>query len=162
MPARSLQPELTPTLLDRLIDLNPGSQREAPVTKWEQARDFQSALARDLTALLNTRRATADFDPTYYEESANSILTFGIVDFSSNNLKNGTGQEQLRRSIERAIRQFEPRLERVTVSMEEADQLRPILRFQVSAVLRTEAQEPVVFEATLHRDSRRVTVSGGA
>jgi predicted component of type VI protein secretion system len=46
--------------------------------------------------------------------------------------------------------------------MDEADQLRPILRFQVTAVLRTESQEPVVFEATLHRDSRRVAVSGGA
>jgi type VI secretion system protein ImpF len=161
MPAFSPQPDLSPTLLDRLIDLNPGSQREAPVSVWEQARDMQSALARDLTALLNTRRATADFGPIY-EESANSILNFGIVDLNSYGLKTGMGQEQLRRSIEQAIRQFEPRLERVTVSLEEADQLRPILRFQVSAVLRTEAQEPVVFEATLHRDSRRVTVSGGA
>jgi type VI secretion system protein ImpF len=161
MPDLLLQPDLTPTILDRLFDMNPGSQRETSVTSWERARDFQAALARDLTALLNTRRATADFDPAY-QESTTSLLTFGIVDFTSYNLKKGVQQEQLRKSIERAIRQFEPRLERVSVTLEEADQTRPIVRFQVSAVLRTEAQEPVVFEATLHRDTRRVAVSGGA
>jgi type VI secretion system protein ImpF len=161
MAAFAPQPELSPSLIDRLIDMNPGSQRDPAVNQWQQGRDVQSSLARDLTALLNTRRAAADFDENY-EESTNSLLTFGIVDFTSYNLKKGAGQEQLRRSIESAIRRFEPRLERVTVSMDEADQLRPILRFQVTAVLRTESQEPVVFEATLHRDSRRVAVSGGA
>jgi type VI secretion system protein ImpF len=161
MADRFLQPELTPTILDRLFDMNPGSQREASVTTWERARDFQAGLARDLTALLNTRRAMADFDPAY-AESANSLLTFGIIDFTSYNLKKGVQQEQLRKSIESAIRQFEPRLERVSVTLEEADQTRPIVRFQVSAVLRTEAQEPVVFEATLHRDTRRVAVSEAA
>jgi type VI secretion system protein ImpF len=161
MAAADPQLELSPGLLDRLIDLNPGSRRDPVVSTSQQARDLQAALARDLTALLNTRRAAADFDASY-TESANSLLSFGIVDFTSYNLKKGVGQDQLRRSIELAIRQFEPRLERVTVSMEEADQLRPVMRFQVSAVLRTEAREPVVFEATLYRDSRRVAVSGGA
>jgi type VI secretion system protein ImpF len=161
MPDRFLQPELTPAILDRLFDMNPGSTRERSVTSWERARDLQAALARDLTALLNTRRAMADFDPAF-EESTNSLLTFGIVDFTSYNLKNGIEQERLRKSIERAIRQFEPRLERVSVTLEETDQTRPIVRFQVSAVLRTEAQEPVVFEAIVHRDTRRVAVSGGA
>jgi type VI secretion system protein ImpF len=161
MPDPLLQPELTPTILDRLFDTSPGSQREASVSAWERARNFQAELARDLTALLNTRRAAADFDPVY-EECANSVLTFGIIDFTSYNLKKGVEQEQLRKSIERAIRRFEPRLERVAVTLEEADQTRPVVRFQVSAVLRTEAQEPVVFEATLHRDTRRVAVSEAA
>jgi type VI secretion system protein ImpF len=152
---------MSPSLLDRLIDLNPGAQREAPETAWQQARNFQAALARDLTALLNTRRATADFDPVY-EESAKSLLSFGIVDFTAYDLKKGAGPEQLRRSIERAIRQFEPRLDRVTVSMEEAGPTDSILRYQIAAVLRTEAQEPVIFETTLHRDSRRLAVMGGA
>ena len=161
MPADYRQPEITPTLLDRLIDLDPESQREAPVNSWEQMRDFQSALCRDLTALLNTRRATEDFGHSY-EEAANSLLSFGIVDFTSYNLKRDVEQEQLRKSIERSIRRFEPRLERVAVSIQEADPHRSTLRFQVSAALCTETQDPVVFEATLHRDSRRVAVSGGA
>jgi type VI secretion system protein ImpF len=154
------EPEVTPTLLDRLIDSDPESQRDVPLNAWERMREFRSGLCRDLTALLNTRRANEGFDRGY-EESTNSILSFGIVDFTSYNLKKGIGQEQLRKSIERAIRRFEPRLERVDVSIQESDARQPTLRIQISAVLRTEAQDPVVFEATFHRDSRRIAVSGG-
>jgi type VI secretion system protein ImpF len=112
-----------------------------------------------LAALLNTRRAEADFDPLF-EQATESLLTFGIADFTAYNLKNGIEQELVRRSIERAIRQFEPRLTRVAVSLMTPDPLRPVLQFQIEAVLRTTA-ESVVFDATLHRDSRRFGVAGG-
>jgi type VI secretion system protein ImpF len=147
--------------LDRLIDHDPELQREAPANSWEQMRQYKAALCRDLTALLNTRRAEQDFDPVY-EEAANSLLSFGINDFTAYNLKSGAEQELVRRSIERAIRQFEPRLAGVEVSLEEPDPVRPELRFQISALLRIEpAAEPVVFDATLRRESRRIAVSGG-
>jgi type VI secretion system protein ImpF len=161
MAAPSFRQEVTPSLLDRLIDLDPESKREVPASPWEQIRDLRVALCRDLTALLNTRRAADDFDRSY-EESANSLLSFGITDFTSYNLKKGPEQERLRKSIERGIRLFEPRLDQVAVTIEETDARRPILRFQVSAVLRTDTREPVVFDATLHRDSRRIAVSGEA
>jgi type VI secretion system protein ImpF len=159
MANRDLQPEVTASLLDRLFDLYPESQHDESRTTDEQVREFRSALCRDLSALLNTRRAEEDFDHSY-EESVNSLLTFGIIDFTAYNLKNDMDQEHLRRSMERSIRRFEPRLDRVTVSIEEADSQRPALRLQISAVLRTEAAEPVVFDATVQRDSRRVAVSG--
>jgi type VI secretion system protein ImpF len=155
------QPEVTPSLLDRLTDLDPEVKREAPPGSSVIRREFWSGLCRDLTALLNTRRAAEDFDRSY-EEAANSLLTFGIIDFTSFNLKMGIEQELLRRSMERAIRQFEPRLERVTVTVEEPDSQRPVLRLQISAVLRTASAEPVAFDATVQRDSRHVAVSGGA
>lgn len=161
MAAPDYQPEVIPSLVDRLIDLHPESQREASVHPWQQMREVQAALCRDLTALLNTRRAADDFDRTY-RECANSLLTFGILDFTSANLKSGMEQEQLRRSIERAIRQFEPRLARVVVSIEEADPQRPVLRLQISAVLRVEPAEPVFLSAVVQRDSRRILVAGGA
>jgi type VI secretion system protein ImpF len=161
MAAPSFRQEVRPSLLDRLIDLDPESEREVPTSPWEEIRDLRAALCRDLTALLNTRRATDDFDRSY-EESANSLLSFGITDFTSYNLKKSPEQEQLRKSIERSIRQFEPRLERIEVTLEQTEARRPILRFQVSAVLRNETREPVVFDATLHRDSRRIAVSGEA
>ena len=124
-------------------------------------REFKTSLCRDLSALLNTRRAEQDFDPAY-EEATNSLLSFGITDFTSYNLKSGVEQEQVRRSIERAIRQFEPRLTRVSVSIEEPDPLRPVLQFQIDALLRIgPADEPVVFDVALHRESRRIAVSGG-
>jgi type VI secretion system protein ImpF len=152
------QPEATLSLLDRLMDLDPESQQEPLVHSWELEREFLNGLCRDLSALLNTRRAAGDFD-TSYAEAVNSLLSFGVMDFTSYNLKKGPEQEQLRRSIERAIRQFEPRLAGVSVSIEEADPQRLALPIQISAVLRTGTPEPVTFSATLHRDSRRIAVS---
>jgi type VI secretion system protein ImpF len=153
------EPRITLSLVDRLIDQEPESSQEMPMGASEEARQMKDALCRDLTALLNTRRAQADFDPSY-TESTNSLLTFGIVDFASHNLKSALNQEQVRRSVERAVRQFEPRLSRVAVTMEEPDPLRPALRFQISAVLRMETADPVFFDVTLHRESRRFAVAG--
>jgi len=152
-------PGITLSFLDRLIDLEPDSSKEMPMSASEEARQLKDSLCRDLAALLNTRRAETDFDPSY-AESTNSLLTFGIVDFTSHNLKNGLDQEQVRRSLERAVRQFEPRLARVAVTLEETDPLRPTLQFQISGVLRIESADPVCFDATLHRESRRFAVAG--
>ena len=155
------QVDMTMSLLDRLLDFQPESHQEVPVSSWEQLREFKTSLCRDLSALLNTRRAERDFDPAY-EEATNSLLSFGIADFTSYNLKSGIEQEQVRRSIERAIRHFEPRLARVAVSIEEPDPLRPVLQFQIDALLRIGPEaEAVVFDVSLHRESRRMAVSGG-
>ncbi len=151
---------VTLSLLDRLTDPEPDSSREAPLSSWEEMRQFKDSLCRDLAALLNTRRAEEDFDPAY-EQSTASLLTFGVNDFTSYNLKNEVEQELVRRSIERSIRQFEPRLMRVTVDMEELDPLRSAMRFQVQALLRTAgATEAVLFDVALHRESRRIAVTG--
>jgi type VI secretion system protein ImpF len=155
------QDEPAPSLLDRLIDLEPESRNEIPVGLSEATRDFRAALCRDLTALLNTKRA-ADVIDHRFEEAANSLLTFGIVDFTGYNLLKSPDQNLLCRSIERAIRQFEPRLEKVEVSIAETDSRRAIVRLEINAVLRTDAGQPIVFSTSVHRDSRRVAVSGGA
>jgi type VI secretion system protein ImpF len=147
------------SLLDRLIDPDPASARDVLVPSWEQEREFKASLCRDLTALLNTRRAEQDFDPEY-QEATRSLLSFGISDFTSYNLKNTLEQDRVRLSIERAIRQFEPRLDQVEVSVVPPDPLRPVLQFQITALMRTEtAAAPVVFDATLQRESRRISIS---
>jgi type VI secretion system protein ImpF len=152
---------MTLSLLDRLTDLDPDSKKEARSSYWEELRQSKLSLCRDLAVLLNTRRAEKDFPPDY-EEATNSLLSFGIVDFTSYDLKSGPGPERVRRSIERAIRQFEPRLARVSVSIGEPDPLRPVLQLHIEAILRIgPADEPVTFDLSLFRESRRVAVSGG-
>jgi type VI secretion system protein ImpF len=144
----------TLSILDRL------TEKQTPASSWDEMREIKRSLCDDLAALLNTRRAEEDFDEQY-EQAANSVLTYGVTDFTSYNLTNTIEQERLRRSIERAIRLFEPRLTRVNVILEDPDPLRPVLRFQIEAVLRTETPgEPVLFDAMLYRDSRRISVSG--
>src|SRR6516225_906035 len=152
---------MTLSLLDRLTDLDPDSQKEARLSHWEELRQSKAALYRDLAVLLNTRRAEKDF-PADYEESTNSLLSFGVLGFTSYDLKSGPDPDRVRRSIERAIRQFEPRLARVSVTLEELDPARPVLQFQIEALRRIgPADEPVTFGAALSRESRRVAVSGG-
>ena len=142
------------SILDRLTG------KQTPLSSWEEMQELKRSVCHDLAALLNTRRAEEDFD-SKYEQATNSLLTFGVADFTSYNLKSAIEQERVRRSIERAIRLFEPRLTRVTVTLEEPDPLKPVLRFQIDALLRTETPaEAVLFDVTLHRDSRRVGVSG--
>ena len=150
---------ITLSILDRLTDLEPDAAMERRPHAWEEMRDLKASLCRDLAALLNTRRAEQPFDPAY-EEAVNSVLTYGVTDFTSYTLTNTVEQELVRRSIERAIRQFEPRLTRVNVSLEEPSAVKPMLRFQIEAVLRADAREAVAFDLTLHRDSRRISVSG--
>ena len=150
----------TPCLLDRLTDSEPGVKTEPALRLSELNSQLKHALCRDLAALLNTRRAEEDFDPAY-RESTHSVLTFGVADFTSSNLTNEIDRSRLRLSIERAIRQFETRLTGVTVTMEEPDLIRPTLTFQVTAMLRTgTASGPMLFDITVHRDSRRVAVAG--
>jgi type VI secretion system protein ImpF len=148
------------SLLDRLIDLTPNSTAEAPLSSWEYAREMKSSVLRDLSSLLNTRRAEEDFDPEF-DQATNSLLTFGITDFTAADLNDDLDREQVRCSIERAIRKFEPRLAQVKVMLQEPDPLQPTLRFQIDALLRlTNGTEPVLFDATLHRDSRQIALKG--
>jgi type VI secretion system protein ImpF len=144
----------TLSILDRL------SEKQPPMNSWERSRELKQALCQDLAGLLNTRRGEESWG-SRFAEATNSLLTFGVVDFTAYNLKNDGDQERVRRSIERAIRLFEPRLTRVTVTLDKPDPLKPVLRFQIDAFLRTaEPAEDVRFDVTLHRDSRRIAISG--
>jgi type VI secretion system protein ImpF len=150
------------SVLDRLIDRVPESSVEGAASAWEEMRQIKTALCRDLSVLLNTRRGEPEFDADF-AEATNSILTFGVADFTARNLKNRVDQDGVRLSLERAIRQFEPRITRVTVTVQEADAAAPVLRFEISASLVIDnGAEDIVFDAALHRDSRRVSVTGAA
>jgi type VI secretion system protein ImpF len=158
MPPRPRNNTITPSLLDRLTDLDPENDSEPGATEWAAMRDYKAALARDLAALLNTRRKEIALHADY-AEAGNSVLTFGIPDYTSYTLTNGVDQELVRRSIERAIRQFEPRLSRVAVAVQQPDPAMPTLVFQIDAILNID-EEPVAFDVRLHRDSRRMSVAG--
>jgi type VI secretion system protein ImpF len=162
MTPRDHHAALTPSLVDRLTDLEPDRRAETPRRSWDIRDEIRAALCRDLADLLNVRRADEAVDPIY-RETAESILSFGVADFTSYNLKNGIEQEMVRRSIENAIRKFEPRINCIAVVLEPLDPLVPVLRFQITALLRADPEsEPVVFDAALQRDSRRLAISGGA
>jgi type VI secretion system protein ImpF len=150
---------LTPSLLDRLTDEQPGVSRDSYLGPWEQQRQVRAAIRRDLTTLLNIRRT--DDIPSEFEQVRASLLTMGILDYTSLNLMNPENQELLRRSIERAIRQFEPRLTRVSVALEIPESRLLTLRFRIDAMQRTHSSPvPMYLDAVVRADTRRFEVTG--
>jgi type VI secretion system protein ImpF len=153
------------SLLDRLTDRDPGSSGDPAPGRQQDLRELKASLWRDLNALLNCKRRQEEV-PAIFTECGNSLLTWGIPDFTAWGLKNPTDQSRLRRAIETAIRKFEPRLTSVAVSFDvlqgDARQdLDPRLRFRVDAVLKVEPQpEPIRFETILQADTGHIFVVG--
>ena len=141
---------LTPSLLDRLLDDNPGVQQEAPMTPQQSLRLLHQAVRRDLEALLNTRRRCADY-PSQLKELDKSLVNYGIPDFTGANLSSGESRSEFVRVIESVIRRFDPRFKSVRVIL--LDNVEPLdrtLRFRIDAVVYAEpAPENLVFDSSL-------------
>lgn len=150
---------ITLSIFERLTDEQPGIHEETPRERRSGIRDLRDSVLRHLEALLNTRRSERDIDPQF-EETNNSVLAFGIEDFTSMSLASPSERERLRRSVERSIRFFETRLARVQVTLEDWDPRQVGLQFHIEAVLRVEPEpEPVTFDAILAKDARYFQVS---
>src|SRR5262245_10227482 len=158
---RADQP-LVPSVLDRLIDFDPGVSREAPRSRTQLLADLKQSVRRDLENLLNTRWRCASWPPNLAEIES-SLANYGIPDFTASNCGAAGFREQLRRIIETAIRNAEPRFKSVRVKLKEnADTQDRTLRFQIDALLLVDpAPEPVVFDSTLEPVTGSVEVKGG-
>ena len=155
-----LDARIVPSLLDRLTDHEPAQRDESAPSRSRGLRALKAALWRDMNALLNTKRREEEI-PEQYAETARSLLTYGLPDFTAYSLKSPADQNRLRRAIEAAIRRFEPRLEKITVTIELPDETDPSMRFRVEALLQVEpAPEPVSFETVLAPGSAHFVIVG--
>lgn len=151
---------VTPSLLDRLTDYQPSVSSENPLSRTQALRALKASLWRDLGALLNTKRREEEVPPDFVEANE-SLLTYGLPDFSAYSLKNPGDQHKLRRAIETAIRRFEKRLEKVTVIFETPEDTSSALHFRVDGYLRVDpAPEPISFETLLQPDLYQFVVVG--
>ena len=113
-------------------------------------RRVLAAVRRDLENLLGTRLTWVDDDLAAAEHASRSVATFGLQDFSHENIANLDAQQRLRRAIEQAIVIFEPRLARVRVTCEGNAEQQRALRFRIEAVLHVEPiREPVAFDTVM-------------
>lgn len=141
---------ITPSVLDRLLDDRPEETREAPVSRQTSVRLLKDVVRRDLEWLLNTRLDTSGPGQLELPEVSRSLAMFGLPDFTAVNVFTSEGQEGLRRTVERAIQVFEPRLEGVHVRLERVEENERAVRFRIEAQLRVEpTPEPVVFDTML-------------
>lgn len=152
---------LVPSVLDRLLDEDPGTQRETAKSRTQVLRELKQCVRRDLENLLNTRRYYRRLPPELKELDI-SLVNYGIPDITGADLGSTRDREQFRKSLEEIIRRFEPRFK--TIHVEMLDNVEPLdrtLRFRIDAMLYAEpAPEPVVFDSALQPATGTVEVKG--
>ena len=137
-------------LLDRLIDNEPDTRAEAPMTRAESLRQFRMSVKRDLEWLLNTTRMPIEV-PDFCDEVNRSVLFFGLPDVASISVQNYGDEQRLMRSLEAAIEMFEPRLARTRVTGRDAfSAVQQAITFHVEAMLMIDpAPERISFDTVL-------------
>jgi len=147
-------------LLDRLMDSDPGSPRDVPVSPAMALETLRAAVRRDMEALLNARRRRWPL-PATGPELTTSALGYGIPDATSGTYAMAERREELAQEVERVIRRFEPRLLSVRVTLREStNEMDRTLRLKVDAVLRTDPiPEPISFETVIEAVSHEVSVT---
>ncbi len=124
-------------------------------------RELKAAVARDIEALLNTRRELLFDVAEELVHVRKSILMFGLPDVTSYSLLNPNDRKAVRRAVEDTLTNFEPRLKSVRVTLEARDKYDMVLRFRIDALLRTDpAPEPITLNAALHVVTSQYTVRG--
>lgn len=141
---------IQPSLLDRLVDLEPENRHEAAVSRAESLRQFRLGVKRDLEWLLNTTCAPIEV-PEPCAEAKKSLLFFGLPDLSSVTLQDPGDEKQLMRSLEEAIERFEPRLAHARVTSREPYRSGvQAITFHIEAVLMIDpAPERISFDTVL-------------
>jgi type VI secretion system protein ImpF len=152
---------LLPSVLDRLLDDEPDVQREAPAGPHQLLRDLKQSVRRDLENLLNTRVRYHTW-PQHLTELKQSLVSYGLPDFTGVNLSSGKDREDFCKHIQSVIQQFEPRLANVSVvPISSAEPLDRTFHFRIDALLRTEpSPEPVVFDSNVEPATGGVEVQG--
>lgn len=154
---------LIPSILDRLLDDHPEENAEAPRSRNQVLRELKYSVRRDLEDLLNTKTRAVPW-PAHLAELKQSLVNYGIPDFTSANMASPKEREEFCRVLQVVIRQNDPRLKGVRVSLLENDEpLDRTLRFRINAMLQADpAPEPIVFDSAVRPVTGDVEIKGGA
>jgi type VI secretion system protein ImpF len=148
-----------PSVLDRLIDYEPEYSREAPASRVKNLRILKQSVRRDLEWLFNTR-ATAVVPPEL-KEVWSSVAVYGLPDMTTLSGRNLGDKAKLRRSVERVLETFEPRLEGVVVTVDAEPGAGLALKFRIDGRLKVDpAPEPVSFDTLVQIGSAEFHVKG--
>jgi type VI secretion system protein ImpF len=135
---------VTQSVLDRLTAVE-----DWPATRSQSVRFFRDALKRDLEWLLNTRQPPLPQLASWPTAKA-SVINFGLPDITSLGLTSASDQRSLRLAIEACLRNFEPRLSDVRVTLESSDTTNRRLRFHIEGTMRLDpAPEEISFDTVL-------------
>jgi type VI secretion system protein ImpF len=117
---------LQPSLLDRLIDQEPQHSKEGLEARVLTRQQLRTAVLRDLSWLFNATRHEPEPQSVRKDELAlwqsadfarRSVLNFGMPAFSGVTLSSMDTQT-IERAVSESIRNFEPRIDPETLSVE--------------------------------------------
>src|ERR1700733_4711145 len=161
--ARSLgETTISLSVLDRLIDLEPDTRVENPMSRAQSVRMLKASVRRDLEWLLNTRRIVDPPDEALKEVN-HSTYVYGLPDLSSLTMAAMGDRNRLVRQILATINLFEPRLDKVRLVLVEApDQAKKDVRLRIEAMLKMDpVPEPVSFDTVIELKSGNCHLTGG-
>ncbi len=150
-----LEPEVivTQSVLDRLIDEDPTSSSDPPVTHAHSLRQFKASLKRDLEWLLNTRQTPLPA-PEEFQESWRSVFNYGLPDIAAMGVHSSSDRNRLLWMIETAVRLYEPRIANVRVVLDTVPGSDRSLHFRIEGLMRVDpAPEQVSFDTVLELTS---------
>jgi type VI secretion system protein ImpF len=147
MPRVDSQIPLLPSVLDRLIDNEPDVSTEPAWRQSLSLREFERSVLRDLESLLNTRQTRTDL-PADMPNAGQSVLTYGLPDFSSCSVGNAEERERLRMAVQQAIQRFEPRLRDIRVTLHDKEgEFDRALRLTIEGLLWVHPDpQPIAFD----------------
>ncbi len=150
MSTGSLKSTIRLSLLDQLLDDEPGRQVEVPPDDTQKLRIVQAAVRRDLQNLLNTRFRCVAWPPELGELD-DSLINYGIPDFTASSLNAAADSDILIKAVRRAITVFEPRLAELHIDrMSNEDYVDRTFRFRIEAMLLIEdKRHRVQFDSAL-------------
>ena len=137
------------SLLDRLLDNEPDKSVEAPLDDNQKLRIIQSSVRRDLEDLLNTRYRCVAWPPELTELD-DSLINYGIPDFTASGLNAAQDSDILIKAIRLSISLFEPRLTDVRIDRVKEEFVDRTFRFRIEAMLLVEEKKHrVQFDSSL-------------
>lgn len=158
MAVRDKEIQITPSILDRLIDMEPRISTEPSRSRLSKLTELKQSVRRDLEWILNTRCVIGEIDDRM-EEVKSSLAVYGLPDFTGLGAKDLSEQERIQGAIEDALRLFEPRFIGVKVTLDPVTNTDKHLTFRIEASLDVEpAPEPVVFDTVLQVGTSGFTV----
>ena len=149
---------ITPSLLDRLIDMEPTASKDPPKSRFTGVQELKAGVRRDLEWLLNTR---SHGDETVSEDAEvrRSVVFYGMPDILGLDPKTPAERKRLVKSLETAIRRFEPRFLDLKITLEPVDEIERQVKFRVEAKLDMEpAPEPIIFDTVIASGSGEFAV----
>lgn len=139
---------VTQSVLDRLMEVE-----DWPSTRSQSTRFFRDALKRDLEWLLNTRQPPIP-ELANWPAAKASVINYGLPDISALGLSSAADHRALRIAIEACLRNYEPRLTDVRVSLQGSDTADRRLRFHIEGNMKLDpAPEEIAFDTVLELSS---------